>query len=134
MNEIDVTKVTAIEYLKKLIKIDDERHCDWSSSCKNCKYNNTSCADPVDIEDIGIEEHIKNVMTFKLSEPEIDWNKVKKDTLIEVRDFKTDDWSKRYFSHYLNGQVFAYIDGRTSKTETFVSPWEYARLVEDDNE
>ena len=26
MGEIDVTKVTAIEYLEKLIKIDSERH------------------------------------------------------------------------------------------------------------
>jgi hypothetical protein len=134
MNEIDVTKVTAIEYLEKLIKISNEENCNYENDCNTCSHNLTSCASIVEIANMGVENHIKGVMTFELSETEIDWTKVEKDTLIEVRDFETDDWSKRYFSHYLNGQVFAYIDGRTSKTETFVSPWEYARLVEDDNE
>lgn len=139
MGEIDVTKVTAIEYLEKLIKIDNERSCDWSG-CDGCEYSTTSCVDPDEIANIGIEKHIKNVMTFELHEvdwnevEEVDWTKVENDTLIEVRDSETDDWIKRYFSHYHNGQVFAYSNGCTSKTETLVSPWEYARLVEDDNE
>ena len=37
MGEIDVTEVTAIEYLEKLIKIDNERSCDWSH-IKNGNY------------------------------------------------------------------------------------------------
>lgn len=131
MGEIDVTKVTAIEYLEKLIKIDNERSCAWSG-CDGCEYSTTSCVDPDEIANIGIEKHIKNVMTFELHE--VDWNEVENDTLIEVRDSETDDWVKRYFSHYHNGQVFAYSNGCTSKTETLVSPWDYARLVEDDNE
>lgn len=131
MGEIDVTKVTAIEYLEKLIKIDNERSCDWSG-CDGCEYSITSCVDPDEIANIGIEKHIRNVMTFELHE--VDWNEVENDTLIEVRDSETDDWVKRYFSHYHNGQVFAYSNGCTSKTETLVSSWDYARLVEDDNE
>lgn len=131
MGEIDVTKVTAIEYLEKLIKIDNERSCDWSG-CDGCEYSITSCVDPDEIANIGIEKLIRNVMTFELHE--VDWNEVENDTLIEVRDSETDDWVKRYFSHYHNGQVFAYSNGCTSKTETLVSPWDYARLVEDDNE
>lgn len=131
MSEIDVTEVTAIEYLEKLIKIDNERSCDWSG-CDGCEYSTTSCVDPDEIANIGIEKHIKNVMTFELHE--VDWNEVENDTLIEVRDSETDDWVKRYFSHYHNGQIFTYINGCTSKTETLVSPWDYARLVEDDNE
>lgn len=138
MNEIDVTKVTAIDYLEKLIKIDAERHCEWDG-CDGCKYSTTSCVDPDEIANIGIEKHIKNVMTFELhevdwNEVEVDWDEVEKDTLIEVRDSETDDWVKRYFSHFHNGQVFAYLNGCTSKTETLVSPWDYARLVEDDND
>lgn len=133
MGEIDVTKVTAIEYLEKLIKIDAERHCEWDG-CDGCEYSITSCVDPDEIANIGIEKHIKNVMAFELHEVEVDWNEVEKDTLIEVRDFDTDDWIKRYFSHYHNGQVFAYSNGCTSKTETLVSPWDYARLVEDGDE
>lgn len=131
MGEIDVTEVTAIEYLEKLIKIDNERSCDWSG-CDGCEYSTTSCVDPDEIANIGIEKHIKNVMTFELHE--VDWNEVEKDTLIEVKDFETDDWSKRYFSHSNDGRVFAYLDGRTSKTETIVSSWDCARLVEDDND
>ena len=131
MGEIDVTKVTAIEYLEKLIKIDNERSCDWSG-CDGCEYSITSCVDPDEIANIGIEKLIRNVMTFELHE--VDWNEVENDTLIEVRDSETDDWVKRYFSHYHNGQVFAYSNGCTSKTETLVSSWDYARLVEDDNE
>lgn len=131
MNEIDVTKVSAIEYLEKLIEISNEEKCEWFG-CNTCKFQSLSCATPDDIEDIGIEEHIKNVMTFKLSEPEIDWTKVEKDTLIEVKDFETDDWIKRYFAYYYNGQVFAYINGCTSKTETSVAPWGQARIVESD--
>lgn len=131
MGEIDVTKVTAIEYLEKLIKIDNERSCDWSG-CDGCEYSITSCVDPDEIANIGIEKLIRNVMTFELHE--VDWNEVENDTLIEVRDSETDDWVKRYFSHYHNGQVFAYSNGCTSKTETLVLSWDYARLVEDDNE
>lgn len=44
------------------------------------------------------------------------------------------DWIKRYFSHSNDGRVFAYLDGRTSKTKTIVSSWDCARLVEDDND
>lgn len=136
MGEIDVTEVTAIEYLEKLIKIDNERSCDWSG-CDGCEYSTTSCVDPDEIANIGIEKHIKNVMTFELHEVdwnEVDWNEVEKDTLIEVKDFETDDWIKRYFSHSNDGRVFAYLDGRTSKTETIVSSWDCARLVEDGND
>lgn len=134
MEEIDVTKVTAIEYLEKLIKISNEENCNYESDCNTCSYSLTSCASIVEIANMGVANHIKDVMTFELSETETDWTKVENDTLIEVRDSETDDWVKRYFSHYHNGQVFAYSNGCTSKTETLVSPWDYARLVEDDND
>ena len=137
MGEIDVTKVTAIEYLEKLIKISKEEGygCEYENDCDTCRYNHTSCASTIEIALMGVENHIKKVMTFEtFSEPEIDWSKVEKDTLIEVRESETDDWVKRYFSHYHNGQVFAYLNGCTSKTEIIVSPWDYARLVDDDDE
>lgn len=134
MGEIDVSKVTAIEYLEKLIKISNEENCNYESDCNTCDHNLTSCASIIEIANMGVANHIKGVMTFELSETETDWTKVEKDTLIEVRDSETDDWVKRYFSHSNDGRVFAYLDGRTSKTETIVSPWDYARLVEDDND
>lgn len=132
MSEIDVTKVTAIEYLEKYIKISKEEIC--GCACNVCKYNSISCVTTKKIADMGVANHIKGVMTFELSETETDWTKVEKDTLIEVRDFDTDDWIKRYFSHYYNGQVLAYINGCTSKTEIGIAPWAQARLIEDDND
>ena len=132
--EIDVTKVTAIEYLEKLIKIDKEEDCFCESECNTCKYRHISCVSIEKIANMGVENHIEKVMSFTIFEPEIDWTKVENDTLIEVRDSENDDWVKRYFSHYHNGQVFAYLNGCTSKTETLVSPWEYARMIDDDDE
>ena len=72
MGEIDVTEVTAIEYLEKLIKIDNERSCDWSG-CDGCEYSTTSCVDPDEIANIGIEKHIKNVSSIRISR----WSHIK---------------------------------------------------------
>nr|DAK54698.1 MAG TPA: hypothetical protein [Caudoviricetes sp.] len=134
MNEIDVTKVTAIEYLEKLIKISKEEvcDCDYEDDCDTCRYNHTSCASIIEIAFMGVENHIKGVMAFELPEPKIDWTKVKKDTLIEVKDGKNERWDRRYFNEYKDGKVWAYLDGRTSKTEVVSRGWNFARLAEED--
>nr|DAU91839.1 MAG TPA: hypothetical protein [Caudoviricetes sp.] len=131
MGEIDVTKVTAIDYLEKLIKIDAERHCEWDG-CDGCKYSNTACATPEDIERIGVEENIRDVIMFETTDKsEIDWTKVEKDTLIEVsNDAKT--WYMRYFALYDGKRVCAYLDGRTSKTESETLAWNFARIADED--
>lgn len=132
MGEIDVTKVTAIDYLEKLIKIDAERHCEWDG-CDGCKYSNTACATPEDIERIGVEENIRDVIMFETTDKsEIDWAKVEKDTLIEVRENGERPWDRRYFAKYQDGKIYAYLDGRTSKTESQIIDWEFARLAEED--
>lgn len=132
MGEIDVTKITAIEYLEKLIKIDAERHCEWDG-CDGCKYSNTACATPKDIECISVEENIRDVMLFELTdESEIDWYTVKKDTLIEVSGDMNGIWHRRYFAKYKDGNVYVYLDGRTSKTEDKTMSWKFARMVDED--
>lgn len=35
----------------------------------------------------------------------------------------------RYFAEYLNGEVYAWIDGKTSFTTTARIPWNYAKLA-----
>ena len=131
MGEIDVTKVTAVEYLEKLIKIDAGKHCEWFG-CTECKYNNTACAEPSEIECIGIEEHISDVMMFEtFDKPKIDWSKVEKDTLIEV-SADGDKWYRRYFAKYEDEKVHAYMDGCTSKTTDATLSWKYARLADED--
>ena len=63
-------------------------------------------------------------------ESEIDWNKVKVDTPLLVRNYINGEWSKRYFAKYKNGKVFAWSDGRSSWNETDVRAWDCAKLAE----
>ena len=63
----------------------------------------------------------------------VDWSKVKVDTPILVKDNYDEEWVKSYFASYKNGEVRAWMGGRTSfsvknKTDTF--GWKYAKLAE----
>lgn len=63
----------------------------------------------------------------------VDWSKVVVDTPILVKDDCEDEWVKSYFASYKNGEVRAWMGGRTSfsvknKTDTF--GWKYAKLAE----
>lgn len=63
----------------------------------------------------------------------IDWNKVKVDTPILVRDYETSKWEKRYFAFFKNGKVHAWNGGVTSWTSerhNNTMSWEYAKLAE----
>lgn len=66
-------------------------------------------------------------------EPEVDWNEVKIDTPILVRDSENTEWLKKYFAKYENGHVYVWNLGRTSWTapnDKSVSAWSYAKLAE----
>ena len=67
-------------------------------------------------------------------EPETDWSKVEVDTPILVRSTKNEEWSKRYFAKYENGDVHAWIGGCTSWSEENASAWKYAKLAESEEE
>ena len=130
MREIDVTKVSAMEYLEKLIEIVNEEICCHYINCEDCKYHNISCISTEEIADVGAENHIRSVMMFGMKDKsEVDWTEVKRDTLIEVRNDPREKWYKRYFAMCEYGKVYAYLNGCTSKTTNQISPWEYARLV-----
>lgn len=63
----------------------------------------------------------------------VDWSKVKVDTPILVKDNCDEEWVKSHFASYKNGEVRAWMGGRTSfsiknKTDTF--GWKYAKLAE----
>ena len=63
----------------------------------------------------------------------VDWFKIPVDTLIEVSD-DGKGFIKRYFAKYESGLIFAWGDGRSSKTaygETDVIRWEYAKLYQE---
>ena len=44
----------------------------------------------------------------------IDWSAVKVDTKIHVKDRENDDWRRRYFAYYKNGEVYVWCNGKTS--------------------
>lgn len=63
----------------------------------------------------------------------VDWSKVAVDTPILVKDDCEDEWVKSYFASYKNGEVRAWMGGRTSfsvknKNDTF--GWKYAKPAE----
>ena len=63
----------------------------------------------------------------------VDWSKIPIDTPILVKDDYDEEWVKSYFASYKNGEVRAWMGGRTSfsvknKTDTF--GWKYAKLAE----
>lgn len=68
-------------------------------------------------------------------EPEVDWNKVKVDTPILVRNAEDEPWLRRYFAKYENGRIYAWSVGRTSWTANTVAhttSYAYAKLAEDE--
>ena len=74
-------------------------------------------------------------------EPEVDWDNVPVDTLVRVRDFKSDEWTLRYFkglssTHSAYPPEYEYevwALGATSVTaEGDTEQWKYCELVEDE--
>ena len=63
-------------------------------------------------------------------EPEIDWSKVEIDTPVLVKDKENEEWKKRHFAKYENGDVYAWVDGQTSWTGADEIKWKYAKLAE----
>ena len=133
MGEIDVTKVTAIEYLEKFVKIKKKETCNEDINCCDCKYETTSCLSKIDYIDLDIKDHIQRVMDFELPKLKINQSKVEKDTLLEVTD-NNKRWYRRYFAEYRNETIYCYSGGCTSKTACDTTPWKYARMIDDDDE
>lgn len=62
----------------------------------------------------------------------VDWSKVKVDTPILVSN-DNKDWIKRYFARYEDGNVYGWLNGKTSWTATgelSIGHWNYAKLAE----
>ena len=94
---------------------------------------------------VGCTSWTENIMTdwdyAKLAEDakedkeaETDWNEVKIDTPIMVRDSENGDWLKRYFAEYKNGKIYTWDNGHTSWETSRMIEWKYAKLVEDAKE
>lgn len=62
----------------------------------------------------------------------VDWSKVKVDTPILVSN-DNKEWIKRYFARYEDGNVYGWLNGKTSWTaicELSIGHWNYVKLAE----
>lgn len=91
----------------------------------NAKCINTSCPKCHLYRTIWLLEDYKEP-----EEPEVDWNNVEVDTPILVRDYKGQEWARKYFAKYENKTIYAWDSGRTSWTGDGVTEWKYAKLAE----
>lgn len=63
----------------------------------------------------------------------VDWSKVEVDTPIFVRNSDEEVWKCRYFAMYLDGEVYAWQNGRTSwsnQIKNLPIAWKIAKLAE----
>ena len=90
----------------------------------------------------GLSEYASRSLEFStedrellwISKDEIDWNKVEVDTKVLVRDRPNDDWVKRYFAKYKDGEVYVFKDGRTSWNDVGITQhWKETKLWENNN-
>lgn len=65
-------------------------------------------------------------------EPEVDWSKVVVNTPILVKEYEDEEWLKRYFAKYKDEKVYAWNGGRTGQTESYMTPWKFAKLAENE--
>ena len=66
-------------------------------------------------------------------EDAVDWNKVEVDTKVLVRYKPYDEWEKRYFAKYIDGNVYVFKEGKTSWNSIGIEHWQETKLWEDNN-
>lgn len=93
------------------------------NNCHKCKFNRCfKCA-----------EAIKEWANSEYIELPVNWSKIPVDTPILVKEFKEDEWHRRYFARYKDGRIYAWDNGRTSwNANEFKVPWIYAELAKNE--
>lgn len=76
------------------------------------------------------EAGLGRLRKIKSAESEVDWSKVSVDTPILVRSHTDSVWNRRYFAKYEDGDVYAWVDGKTSwSSGGSMLSWNYAKLA-----
>ena len=91
-------------------------------SCASCKFfeKELNCSE---VRKIWFEE--------EYVEEYVDWSTIPVDTQVLVSD-DGENWNKRYFAEFKNGEVFCYENGTTSwSSELYTVGWKYAKLFLD---
>lgn len=95
-------------------------------NCSECLFRNLAGDCEANARDWLKSEHVEQV----------DWSKVKVDTLIYVRDKTSAPWVTAHFAKYEEGKVCSWFGGRTSFTseakDDYYS-WNYAKLAESED-
>lgn len=71
---------------------------------------------------------------YKEPEVEVDWSKVPIDTPILVKTGINDEWTERIFAGYIADKVCVFDSYDTSENFVSISPWNYAKLAEQEDE
>lgn len=99
---------------------------------KNNDCEETDCNKCILLQFLWLMEEYKEP-----EEQEVDWSKVAVDTPILVKDYKSEQWERRYFAKYENGIVYAWSNGCTSWTtyeQNDITRWNIAKLAEEGDE
>lgn len=120
----DKLKKLGIINLNNLALVQGQPHICNGTKCTECLFIDSSyCSDTA----------LNWLLMEHKEEPEIDWSKVKVDTPILVRNNEDKEWVNRYFAKFVDGKVYAWVNGTTSWTvddEYDVTSWNYAKLAE----
>lgn len=122
------------KYAKEILDVACSGHCIAKIDGKITECGRTDCAECDFGGSFICMAKTAEWANSEYIEPQIDWNKVKVDTPIWVRDTKDDEWEPRHFARCENGEVYAWDGGMTSwSTGGDVSKWEYAKLAESED-
>ena len=103
-------------------------------SGKNAKIKITKVYDLSEYASISLEFSTENRDLLWNIGDETDWSEVEVDTKVLVRDRPNDDWVKRYFAKYKDGEVYVFKDGRTSWNDVGITQhWKETKLWKDNN-
>ena len=91
-----------------------------------------NCAMVSCIRDILPKTNLNQYLSIAEELGIVDWSKVPVDTPILVSN-DNKEWIKRYFARYEDGNVYCWLNGKTSWTaicELSIGHWAYAKLAE----
>ena len=103
-------------------------------SGKNAKIKITKVYDLSEYASISLEFSTENRDLLWNIEDETDWSEVEVDTKVLVRNKPDEEWIKRYFAKYEDGEVYVFKDGRTSWNDVGITQhWKETKLWKDNN-
>ena len=103
-------------------------------SKKDTKIKITKIYDLSEYESMSLEFSTENRDLLWNIDDETDWSEVEVDTKVLVRDKSDDEWVKRYFAKYEDGEVYVFKDGRTSWNDVGITQhWKETKLWKDNN-